>query len=197
MERWAKDAEHLTVFQRTPNQALPMRQAALTPEAQEIDKLKYEEYFKHRLTTDAGFMYSSIKDRKLSDLSDKDREAFFEDVWQAGGFRFLASYAEVSVDPKANRLAYDFWARKVRERVHDPRKQDLLAPLEPVHPFGARRPSLEQDYYDLFNRESVEIVDTKETPIQELTSEGILTEDGKLHKFDAIAMATGRSTMTS
>ena len=194
IQEWAEDAGHLTVFQRTPNQALPMNQASISPEAQDIDKLKYDQYFKHRLTTDAGFMYTSIKDKKLSDLSDQDREAFFEATWNAGGFRFLAaSYADVAMDPQANRLAYDFWARKVRERVHDPRKRDLLAPLEPVHPFGARRPSLEQDYYDLFNKESVEIVDTNATPIQGFTKDGIVTEDGTLHKFDAIAMATGRS----
>ena len=197
IQEWAKEAKSCTVFQRTPNHALPMRQAKIDPAWEEQDKLKYDEYFKHRLTTDAGFAYTTIKTGRLTDLSEDDREKLFEKLWQAGGFSFLAAgYADMVADPKANRLAYDFWARKVRARIHDARKRDLLAPLEPVHPFVARRPSLEQDYYDLFNKDSVDIIDTNATPVESFVEEGIVTSDGKVHKFDTIALCTGFDAVT-
>lgn len=51
------------------------------------------------------------------------------------------------------------WAKKQRARIHDPRKRDLLASLEPPHPFGVKRPCLEQDYYEQFNCPNVDVVD--------------------------------------
>ena len=126
------------------------------------------------------FAYTTIKTGRLTDLSEDDREKLFEKLWQAGGFSFLAAgYADMVADPKANRLAYDFWARKVRARIHDARKRDLLAPLEPVHPFVARRPSLEQDYYDLFNKDSVDIIDTNATPVESFVEEGSSRQMGR------------------
>lgn len=86
---------------------------------------------------------------------------------------------------------YDFWVRHVRARIGDPRKRDILAPLEPPHPWGVKRPCLEQNYYEQFNRANVDIVDINETPIEEFTETGIKTKDGKLHEFDVIAVATG------
>jgi cation diffusion facilitator CzcD-associated flavoprotein CzcO len=84
----------------------------------------------------------------------------------------------------------------VRARVDDPRKRDLVAPLIPLHVFCGKRPSLEQDYYDQYNRENVDIVNTRETPIADIVPEGVLTEDGVVHKVDIIAMATGFDMVT-
>lgn len=94
-------------------------------------------------------------------------------------------------DQKANRQAYNFWAKNVRDRIGDPRKRDLLAPLEPPHPFGVKRPCLEQNYYEQFNRPNVDIVDIRQNPIAEIKPTGIMTSDGTLHEFDVIAVATG------
>lgn len=66
-------------------------------------------------------------------------------MWTAGGFHYWdGNYADILVDERANRLAYDFWRDKVRERITDPALQEKLAPSEPPHPFGVKRPSLEQ-----------------------------------------------------
>ncbi|KJX95495.1 hypothetical protein TI39_contig4110g00008 [Zymoseptoria brevis] len=83
-------------------------------------------------------------------------------------------------DHKANRAAYDFWAKKQCARITDPRKRDLLAPLEPPHPFGVKRPCLEQNYYEQFNRPNVDVVDISEK-----------TTDGEHYEFDVMAIATG------
>ena len=77
----AREAGELTLFQRTPNLCCPMRQAPLTAEQQELDKAKYPEIFKERLTHHAGFMYSSQKFSTYSH-SPEEREAFFEELWR-------------------------------------------------------------------------------------------------------------------
>lgn len=190
----AKEAASVTVFQRTPNLALPMAQRALTKEQQE--KKGYPELFSERMKNFAGFPYDFLKRNTLDDTPEQ-REAFYEKLWQAGGFGFwLATYQDMLFSDAANREAYNFWAKKTRARIQDARKRDLLAPLEPIHPFGTKRPSLEQDYYEQFNKPNVDIVDLRSSPIQEFVPEGLITEDGTLHEFDVIAIATGFDALT-
>lgn len=193
----SKEAATITNFVRTPNLCLPMQQKTLTKEEQ--DKMKAEEYekiFKHRLTTFAGFQYDYI-DKETFDDSPEEREAFYETMWEAGGFEFwLANYKDLLFENKANREAYNFWAKKTRARITDPEKREILAPLEPPHAFGTKRPSLEQNYYEMLDRPENKVVDVKKTPIKEFTEKGIVTEDGKLHEFDVIALATGFDSVT-
>ncbi len=190
----AKEAASLTVFQRTPNLALPMAQRNLTKEQQE--KKGYPEFFEDRMKTFAGFPYDFVKRNTLDDTPEQ-REAFYNERWRNGGFEFwLATYQDMLFSDDANREAYNFWAKKTRARINDPRKRDILAPLEPIHPFGTKRPSLEQNFYEQFNRPNVDVVDIRANPIQEVVAEGLITADGTLHKFDIIALATGFDAVT-
>jgi len=192
----AKKAASLTVFQRTPNLCLPMQQSSLTKEEQEERKKDYEQFFKHRLTTFAGFPFDFV-DKNTADDSPEDREKLFEKLWQNGGFEFwLATYKDMLFDATANRHAYDFWAKKVRARINDPVKRDILAPLEPLHAFGTKRPSLEQDFYEQFNKPNINVVDVKANPIVEVKPKGIVTADGTFHEVDLIALATGFDSVT-
>lgn len=50
---------------------------------------------------------------------------------------------------------------------------------------------MEQNYYEQFNRENVDVVDIKDNPIDEIKPNGILLQDGTLHELDVIAIATG------
>lgn len=68
--------------------------------------------------------------------------------------------------------------------------------MEPPHAFGTKRPSLEQKYYEQFNRPNVNVVGIKANPIVEVTPEGLVTADGKLHELDIIALATGFKSVT-
>ena len=192
----AKTARSVTVFQRTPNLSLPMQQKPLTKEEQEKRKPEYPELFKYRMTTFAGFQYDYV-DKNTFDDSPEEREAFYQARFDNGGFEFwLANYKDLLFDKEANRQAYDFWAKKVRARITDPRKRDILAPLEPPHAFGTKRPSLEQNYYEMLDKKENDVVDVKKTPIVELTETGIKTEDGQHREFDVIALATGFDSVT-
>ena len=192
----APEAAELTVFQRTPNLALPMRQKKITREEQNAKKDMYPQIYQDRLKTFAGFQFDFSK-KKTFDDSPEEREAFYESLWQEGGFNpWIGTYDDMLYEAGPNREAYNFWAKKTRARIHDPEKRDILAPLEPPHAFGTKRPSLEQNYYEQFNRPNVHVVDVKKTPITEVKPNGIMTSDGKLHEVNIIALATGFDSAT-
>ncbi|MCF7550808.1 NAD(P)/FAD-dependent oxidoreductase [Pseudonocardia sp. WMMC193] len=187
----ARDAAELTVFQRTPNLALPMGQRTLGPEDQATIKEGLPSRFASRTTTFAGFDYDFMGVNAV-DLSPEERTAGYEELWAEGGFRFwLGVYQDTLFDQQSNDYAYAFWRDKVRARIKDPALAEKLAPSEPIHPFGVKRPSLEQNYYDVYNQDNVHLVDVNETPIEAFTEKGIRTGDGTEREFDVIVLATG------
>lgn len=86
--------------------------------------------------------------------------------------------------------------KKTRERISDPRKRDMMAPLKAPHPWGTKRPSLEQNFYEAMDRPENDVVDIKNNPVKEVTEKGIVTEDGVEREFDLIALATGFDAVT-
>ena len=91
---------------------------------------------------------------------------------------------------------YEFWKRKVRARITDPEKKELLAPTEPPHAFGGKRPSLEQDFYEQMDKPQVKIINIRQNPVSQVVPKGIVTSDGQVHEFDVIALATGFDSFT-
>lgn len=192
----ARDAAAVTVVQRTPNLALPMRQRTLTPADQAVIKSELPERFETRGNVFAGFDFD-FQPVNAVDLTPEERNAGYEKLWQAGGFRFwLGVFQDTLFDQKANDYAYAFWRDKVRARIDDPELAEKLAPTTPPHPFGVKRPSLEQNYYDVYNQDNVGLVDLTETPIESVTERGIRTVDGTEREFDIIVLATGFDSVT-
>ncbi|KAK7207646.1 hypothetical protein BZA70DRAFT_21120 [Myxozyma melibiosi] len=186
--------DHLTVFQRSYCCALPMRQEKITKEQQ--DKTKYDHIFSLRHKTFAG-IEREFNPKSACDVSDEERNAFMEEVWQEGGLTFwLGNYFDVIINPKSNRYAYDFWRSKVLPRIKDPKKAELLAPAEPKYYFGTKRATLEQRYYEVYNQDNVDLVDAKSNPITEVVKDGIITADGVHHKLDILILATGFDSVT-
>lgn len=191
VQAWGPVAGEVKVFQRTPNTALPMRKRELTVAEQENTKRFYPEIFKFREKNFAGFLFDWYE-KKTFDDTPEEREELFEKLWNAGGFRlWVATYKDSLLDADANKESYKFWVKKTRDRIVDPRKRDLLAPLEMPHLFGVKRPSLENNYFEQFNRPGVDVVDIRNNAIKEFDETGIVLEDGTHHDFDVIAVATG------
>ncbi len=191
----ARQAAHLTVFQRTPNLCLPMQQETLDAAANERLRQSYRSSFEKRRDSFAGLEYGFIP-KATFDVSREERLARYEELWAAGGFRFwLGNYKDMLSDQRANRAAYDFWRDKVRARIHDPVTAERLAPTEPPHPFGAKRPSLEQWYFDIFDEDHVDLVDLRESAIERVTPNGVKTRDRE-HELDVLVMATGFDSVT-
>ncbi|RDB23382.1 Baeyer-Villiger monooxygenase [Hypsizygus marmoreus] len=189
-------AAHLTVFQRTPQFALPMRQQPVSISTQQemlsgSDPL-YPIILQRRFQTYSGFSYDNTP-KLLKGVSREERTLFFEELWARGGFHtFLGTYMDVFTDAKAGELMYAFWRSKTLNRITDPRLQEKLVPETPSGPIGARRyPCLEQTYYEVFNQPNVHLVDLNETPIIEVTPGGVRTADGVEHALDVLVLATG------
>ncbi|MFT4103434.1 MAG: NAD(P)/FAD-dependent oxidoreductase [Burkholderiaceae bacterium] len=187
-------ARQVTVFQRTPNLALPMQQKQFGAEDNRRMREQLPAAFERRGQTFAGFDFDFVP-KNAVDLTPQEREAEYERMWQAGGFHFwLGTFQDTLFDEKSNAYAYDFWRRKVLERVKDPAVAEMLAPAEAPHPFGTKRPSLEQWYFEIFNQDNVKLVDMRRTPIR-VTARGIVAGDEEI-PFDIIVLATGFDAVT-
>jgi len=183
----------LTVFQRRPNWSTPLRNAPIS-EAEMADiRQRYDEIFARCAESPGGFEH--IPDRRgFWTLSREEREAFWEQLYQQSGFAILNSnFVEIFMDAEANREMSDFVARKIRERVNDPRTAEKLIPKD--HGFGMQRLPLETNYFEVFNRDNVQLVDITETPIRRVTPEGIETSEAH-HDLDLIVYATGFAAIT-
>ncbi|RDB15910.1 Baeyer-Villiger monooxygenase [Hypsizygus marmoreus] len=191
------DVSHLTVFQRTPNLALPMVQRKLDEKAQK--KMKEEMYpyiFRRRLQTFGGFHFDTIK-TSLFDLTPEELYLELDELWSKGGFHFwLGAHFDTFTDERANDELYAFWQKKVKARINDPEMQRKLAPIVAPHPFGTKRPCLEQRYYEVYNQPNVTLIDINENPISEITPKGVKTRDGVEHELDILVLATGFDAVT-
>jgi cation diffusion facilitator CzcD-associated flavoprotein CzcO len=172
-----------------------MRQKKLDEDAIRRMKEKYPEMFDRRTKTFAGFDYDVLAKSAL-EVSDDDRQATFERLWEIGGFvPWIGSFNDILLNEQANRAAYKFWRDKTRVRINDPAVAEILAPTEPVHPFGVKRPSLEQNFYEIFNQRNVSLVDLRTAPIERVTRAGIKTAAGE-HDLDVLVLATGFDAVT-
>ncbi|MDY7103181.1 MAG: NAD(P)/FAD-dependent oxidoreductase [Actinomycetota bacterium] len=192
----ARDARHLTVFQRSPVTALPMEQRRLDPDEQAAAKATYPEIFRARNAPPGSFADVARIDIGALEVSDDERRRVFEEAWAKGGFHFwVGTFRDILLDEKANRTAYDFWRDKVRARVDDPVTARLLAPDEPPYPFGTKRPSLEQGYYECFNQPNVDLVDLRAEPIERVLPTGLRLAAGdgagREIDLDVLVLATG------
>lgn len=187
----AKEAGHLTMFMRRPSFCLPMMQRHITKEEQDQLRCFYHSFFKVGRQSFAGFP-AKRNAAKTFDVSAEEREETWEKAWQSGGFHFLLKqYADSMSDQKSNKAMYDFWRKKVLQRLKNPEKQRLMAPEEPPYPIGTKRAPLEGDYYEMLDQDNVEIVQLNEIPIKTFNKTGMLMEDGKQRDFDIVVLATG------
>src|SRR6185295_10091312 len=65
-------ASHLTVFQRTPNLALPMRQQTLDESAQRAMKARYPDWFQQRAQSAGGLFDIDAGERSALEVSTQE-----------------------------------------------------------------------------------------------------------------------------
>ena len=188
----ARQAEHLTVFQRTANFSVPAANAPVTDEEDAAVKANYRQRREdaRRSPSGLGFVPSAAS---ALDVDDDEREAEYEKAWNRLGFGFALTYKDILLNLESNDTASDFIRRKIAEKVDDPKLREKLTPSG--FPFGTRRPSVDNGFYETFNRDNVSLVDLRETPIAEFTERGIRTSGQEL-AFDVIIYATGFDAFT-
>ncbi|HYM33648.1 MAG TPA: NAD(P)/FAD-dependent oxidoreductase, partial [Candidatus Cybelea sp.] len=189
----AKTAGHLTVFQRTPNWCAPLRNSRIDAATMARIRADYDAIFARCRETWGCFVHAADP-RNALEVSDEEREAFYEKLYNTPGFAFWqGNFRDVLVDKAANDTMTAFVAKKIRGRVKDQKLADKLIPTN--HGFGTRRVPLESGYYEVFNQPNVELVDLRETPIERITKKGIKTSDQE-RAFDMIIYATGFDAIT-
>jgi cyclohexanone monooxygenase len=189
----ARDAAHLTVFQRTPNFTMPAKNAPLDPDEVKARKARYREHRQAMRESRAGVVVPMPEDSALS-VDAEAREARFEAAWESGTlYGMVSAYNDLLVDRDANDTAAEFARARIREIVDDPEVAERLSPYN--HPFGTKRPCLDTDYYSTYNRDNVTLVDVRSTPILAITPTGVRTTVDE-YELDAIVFATGFDAMT-
>ena len=189
----AREADQLFIFQRTPNYTVPARDRPMGREEWLEIKSDYGEV--RRLTREsfAGFPYTPSS-RSALELTEEERNAVFEGLWAEGGFKFLwGGFYDLMLNEEANHTAAEFIRSKIRSVVKDPEVAERLCPTD--HPYGSKRPPIDTDYYETFNRDNVTLVDISKGGITQITPRGIETPEGH-YEVDVIVFATGFDAMT-
>jgi cyclohexanone monooxygenase len=191
----AAEADHVTVFQRTPAYAVPAHNQPLDPAEVERVKADYANWRAAARDTTTGFG-GHIRD--VDDLvgalevDDETRRSIYEDRWEVGGLTFLGAFNDLLFSQEANDTAAEFVRGKIGEIVDDP---EIASRLSPETVVGCKRLCVDTDYYSTFNRDNVDLVDVSETPIERLVAGGVQV-DGVVHEVDAVVFATGFDAMT-
>ncbi|TVY58224.1 Baeyer-Villiger monooxygenase, partial [Lachnellula suecica] len=191
--------KQLTVFQRTPNTPLPMRQRKLTKEFQDQQKADgtYEATL-YKISHDtAGGLDNKAVPRNFADDTPEQQQQVFENAWEVGGFRPLGGvYKDILTSRACSDASWRFWASKQGARITDPRKRAIICPPEPLYAFSAKRTPLEQHYFESYNYSHVDVIALDDSPILEFTEKGIRTENEGEMEFDVIVLATGFDALT-
>ncbi|MEV1243805.1 NAD(P)/FAD-dependent oxidoreductase [Nonomuraea sp. NPDC049750] len=188
----AESAEHVTVFQRTPNFSVPAHNGPLSPEYDQWFKANHQDLRRQLRTSHSGLLAGPNPDSALA-VTDEARRQEFEARWERGGLGFLGSFSDLLTNEEANRTAAGFVHGKIRATVQDPAVAELLLPGG--HPIGSKRLCVDTGYYATYNRPNVTLADIRTAPIQELTPGGVRTAERE-HPVDVIVYATGFDAMT-
>jgi cation diffusion facilitator CzcD-associated flavoprotein CzcO len=188
----AEAAQHLTVFQRTANYSVPAHNKPLTEEFRTWLKANRERVVATMRATTNGHPFT-ISDRKVFDVTAEEREKIFEEAWAYGGLQFRAAFHDIMMSKEANDTAAEFIKKKIRGIVQDPEKARILSDID--HPYAAKRPPIDSQYFETFNRDNVDLVYLREEPLERITPTGIKTSKREI-PLDIIVFATGFDAMT-
>lgn len=100
-----------------------------TRESEELKNLYDGIFTKAKYNSSAGYAYNASH-ASYNDLSKEERHQYYEKLWARGGYGFLSSnLPEFIFNKEANAEVYSFWVNKVRARMTDPVKRDIVATL--------------------------------------------------------------------
>ncbi|OJJ53464.1 hypothetical protein ASPSYDRAFT_62080 [Aspergillus sydowii CBS 593.65] len=162
----AADVGQLVSFQRHPQYSVPSGQGPLPAGYREDVNKNYDKIWEDARASATAFgIHEST--RKTMEATPEERQQAFQEMWdQSNPFRFMFSaFGDLITDRDANEEACKF----IRSGVK------TLGPI--------------------FNRDNVDIVDLRETPIDEIVPEGIKVRErdgtSTLHPLDVLILATG------
>lgn len=184
----ARTAEHLTVFQRSPQYVVPSGNRPVEQSEVDATKENFDAIWDQVRGSVVAFGFEE-SDVEAMSVSEEERRRVFQENWDKGnGFRFMfGTFCDIATNPDANAAAAAFIREKITEVVDDSETARKLTPTD----LYAKRPLCNEGYYETFNRENVELVSIAENPIEEITPAGVRTADGVEHELDVLVFATG------
>ncbi|MDA0790067.1 MAG: NAD(P)/FAD-dependent oxidoreductase [Proteobacteria bacterium] len=194
----AENAKHLTIFQRTPNYTMPAHNRPLTREFIEKARANYEQIREAQRASQAGIVGygfgfggadNTPPTEHILQTTPEQRMSALDEM----GFVAIRKFVDIGLDMDANELACDMYREQVRRIVKDEQTAEGLMPRG--YPIGCKRPVIDTDYYQAFNRDNVTLVDLRRGGIERITATGIKTAQGDF-EFDALVYATGFDAMT-
>lgn len=197
----AREAAHLTVFQRTPNFSVPARNEPLDPQFVADFKQHYRAHRDlARRGLSSGFGGLTVEPQEqapaaetAAELSDDELEKILTEYWNTGGARFIGAIGDTLMSEQTNELVAEFVRERIRTIVDDPETAEALCPTS--HPIGTKRICVDTDYYETFNRDNVTLVDVAAHPITRVTADGVETKQSH-YPLDMLILATGFDAMT-
>lgn len=188
----AKEATQLYVFQRTPNYSVPAGNIPLDDETRAAQKAGYAERRRLSMLSGGGSPHQPHPKSAL-EVSAEELQQTYERRWELGGVLFSKAFPDQLLTIEANDTARLFWEQKVRAVIDDPAVADVLIPKD--HPIGAKRICTDDNYFQTFNRDNVELVNLRATPIERIDASGLDTTEAH-YDLDALVLATGFDAMT-
>ena len=188
----ADQVDHLTVFQRRPNWSTPLNNSPISETEMGDIRRRYDEIFAACAESPGGFEHTPR--RGFWDHTPEQRRAIWDELYDTPGFALVfGNFAEVFMHEDANAEMSAYVADRIRQRVHDPATAEKLIPKD--HGFATQRLPLETNYFEVYNRPNVELVDILADPIDRVTPTGIQT-GAEHHPLDVIVWATGFDAIT-
>ena len=189
----ARQAQHLTVLQRTAAYCVPARNAPLDTSYVQSVKDNYKEFRqKNRLTRAALGGDTPTGTTGAAVTPEHERRMIFEERWQRGGLVFQGAFNDTLTNRESNELFADFVREKISSIV---KNQSTARVLMPKNVFGCKRLCVDNGYYETFNRENVALVDLNEHVLEGFTANGVIVGSQEL-PVDAVVFATGFDAMT-
>ena len=182
----AKTADHVTVFQRTPQYSLPARNRPIS--ADELQGFRDDwDTLRESMCRRGGWPFPTAR-LNAWEHSPEQRQARFEEMWDEGGMHLsINSFSGVLMDEDLNNEVGEFVRGKIHETVDDP---ETARKLTPDYHFGTKRLILDNGYFETYNRDNVTLVDLRDEPIESFSAGGIHTSEGE-HPIDMLVLATG------
>ena len=187
----AREAAEVFVFQRTAHYAVPAHNGPISEERVREVKANYPQIRQRAKRSATGFD-QTFNDKAALEVSEEEREREFEKRWAHGGLPFLSAFTDLRYSEEANQTAGEFVRNKIREIVKDPKTAELLCPTTVI---GCKRLCVITEYFEIYNRPNVHLIDVSESPIEKITPEGVMT-GGRVHEIDTLILATGYDAMT-
>lgn len=179
-------ASELTVFQRTPNYAVPSNNRDLSDEEYATLLATLPEDREKARHSPLGF-FSPARPGKAIEVKDEDRTRRFDEQWAAGTTGMLLAYEDLLFNEDSNQLAAQYVRDRIAETVKDP---DKIRKMSPDYPLGSRRMCSEIDFYKTMGKDSVTLVDVREDPVVSFTAASVQTQNAE-YPADVLVFATG------